>query len=169
MTGSVTEPVFLELVSAESDVVISALSPRGAMAGQVRPVNKRLISLSDRLGFGLGVILGGGSLLTAPGGPRLVDLPQFPAPVKAEALEMAGVLEDLEASPAGVDWFGISPASGFGAFAPGPTLGHYRTGTNVVLADQNGNSYISAGDLALAVLDEVHHPGHRRERFTVAY
>ncbi|MDR0593398.1 MAG: NAD(P)H-binding protein [Bifidobacteriaceae bacterium] len=167
--GSVTEPVFLESVAGESDAVVSALSPRGPMLGQVRIVNAQLIGLADKLGFRLAVVLGAGSLFTEPGGPRLADLPSFPAAFKPEADEMAEVLSDLKASPAGVDWFAVSPASGFGAFAPGQTLGRYRVGGDVVLADAGGNSYISAGDLANAVLDEIERPAHRRARFTVAY
>jgi putative NADH-flavin reductase len=139
------------------------------MLGQVRIVADELITLADKLGFRLGVIIGAGSLRTEPGGPRLVDLPSFPEAFKAEALEMAAVLADLEASPVGVDWFAVSPASGFGAFAPGETLGRYRVGQDVVLSDADGNSYISAGDLAGAILDEVQRPTHRRQRFTVAY
>ncbi|MDR1185899.1 MAG: NAD(P)H-binding protein [Bifidobacteriaceae bacterium] len=169
LAGSVTDPVFLESVAGESDAVVSALSPRGPMLGQVRLVDAELITLADKLGFRLGVIVGAGSLLVSPGGPRLVDQPDFPAEVRAESEEMASVLSDLEASPAGVDWFGVSPAAGFGAFAPGETLGRYRVGGEVMLTDDSGNSYISAGDLAAAVVDEVEHPAHRRERFQVAY
>jgi putative NADH-flavin reductase len=169
LTGSVTDPAFLETACADSDVVVSALSPRGSMLGQVRQTVGRLAGLADTLGFRLGVILGGGSLAVAPGGPLLMDTPGFPPEVKPEAQEMAGVLEDLRASPAGVDWFGVSPAPGFGAFAPGEALGRYRTGGDTVLADQAGESFISAPDLALAVLDEIERPVHKRRRFTVAY
>ncbi|MDR2565500.1 MAG: NAD(P)H-binding protein [Bifidobacteriaceae bacterium] len=169
LAGSVTDPVFLESVAGESDVVISALSPRGPMLGQVRLVDGDLIALADTLGFRLGVILGAGSLFTEPGGPRLADLPGFPPAFKAEADEMAQVLADLEASPVGVDWFGVSPAPGFGSSAPGERTGRYRTGGDVVLADESGNSNISADDLAIAILDEVDRPAHRRQRFTVAH
>jgi putative NADH-flavin reductase len=82
---------------------------------------------------------------------------------------MAGVLDELRASPAGVDWFGVSPAAGFGAFAPGERLGRYRVGGDVMLVDESGDSNISAPDLALAVIDEVERPAHKRQRFTVAY
>ncbi|MDR3106647.1 MAG: NAD(P)H-binding protein, partial [Bifidobacteriaceae bacterium] len=131
LAGTVTDPVFLESVVVESDAVIAALSPRGPMLGQVRIVDDGLVGLADKFGFRLGVIIGAGSLRTEPGGPRLADLPSFPEAFKAEALEMAAVLADLEASPIGVDWFAVSPAPGFGAFAPGETLGRYRVGQDV--------------------------------------
>ncbi|MDR3360530.1 MAG: NAD(P)H-binding protein [Bifidobacteriaceae bacterium] len=168
LEGSATEPAFLEAACADAEVVISALAPRGPMLGQVRPVNQRLAELADRLGFRLGVILGAGSLQAAPGGPTLAEGPDFPPAFKPEADEMAAVLADLRSSPAGVDWFGVSPAAGFGAFAPGQALGRYRVGGDVMLVDDAGQSQISAADLALAVLDEVERPAHKRARFTVA-
>jgi putative NADH-flavin reductase len=171
LAGSAADPAFLEAACADSDAVVSALAPRGPMLGQVREADRRLAGLADTLGFRFGVVLGGGSLRVAPGGPLLMDTPGFPAEVKAESQEMGAVLEDLRASPAGVDWFGVSPAAGFGAFAPGEALGRYRLGGDVLLADADadGVSFISAPDLALAVLDELEHPAHKRQRFTVAY
>jgi putative NADH-flavin reductase len=159
----------LEAAVAEADAVISALAPRGSMLGQVRLVNRELADLADQLGFRLGVVLGAGSLTLEPSGPPLVADPSFPAAFRAEAEEMAGVLDDLMASPAGVDWFGVSPASGFGAFAPGEALGRYRVGADTVLTDESGESRISAADLALAIVDELERPAHKRRRFTVAY
>ncbi|MDR2113920.1 MAG: NAD(P)H-binding protein [Bifidobacteriaceae bacterium] len=168
LEGSVTEPDFLEVGCAEAEVVISALAPRGPMLGQVRPVNRRLAELAEQLGFRLGVILGAGSLQVTPGGPTLAAGPDFPPEFKPEADEMASVLEDLRSSAAEVDWFGVSPAPGFGAFAPVQALGRYRIGGDVMLVDNDGQSQISAADLALAVIDEVEHPTHKRTRFTVA-
>jgi putative NADH-flavin reductase len=169
LTGSVTESAFLDLAVADCDVVVCSLSPRGPMLGQVRRVGLELQSLADRLGFRLGVVVGGGSLLIFPDGPALVDTEGFPESVVPEAREMAGVLDDLRSSPVGVDWFAVSPPSGFGAHAPGSPLGHYRLGIDVLLADEAGRSFISAQDLALAVIDEIERPAHKRVRFTVAY
>ncbi|MDR1119169.1 MAG: NAD(P)H-binding protein [Bifidobacteriaceae bacterium] len=169
LAGSAADPAFLEAAVAEVDAVVSSLSPRGPMLGQVRRVNQQLIALAETLGFRLGVILGGGSLAVAPGGPLLVDTPDFPDFVRPESLEMSEVLDDLRASPAGVDWFGVSPAVGFGAHAPGERLGRYRLGGDTVLADAAGNSFVSAPDLALAIVDELERPAHKRQRFTVAY
>jgi putative NADH-flavin reductase len=39
----------------------------------------------------------------------------------------------------------------------------------VLLTDAEGNSYISGEDLAVALVDEIETPAHRRARFTVAY
>jgi len=36
------------------------------------------------------------------------------------------------------------------------------------LTDETGESYISAADLATAVLDEIERPAHHRRRFHVA-
>jgi putative NADH-flavin reductase len=68
-----------------------------------------------------------------------------------------------------LDWFFLSPAAVFGAYAPGEAVGTYRVGDDVLLADAEGNSAISGADLADAVVDEIERPAHRRARFTVAY
>lgn len=149
------------------DVLISALAPRGEMAGLVRPNLEALLSaLPDSVR--VGVIGGAGGSLVAPGGPRVVD-EGFPEAFKAEALEAIGVLEDLQAEQSGRDWFFVHPAAGFGAFNPGTRTGTYRDGGDVLVTDAAGESFISGADLAVAVLDEIEHPKHHRERFTVGY
>jgi putative NADH-flavin reductase len=39
----------------------------------------------------------------------------------------------------------------------------------VLLRDADGNSTISAADLALAIVDEIETPAHRRARFTAIH
>jgi putative NADH-flavin reductase len=63
----------------------------------------------------------------------------------------------------------VSPAGGFGSYAPGEATGQYRVGGDILITDENGKSEISAADLAKAFVDEIENPVHRRERFTVAY
>ena len=110
-----------------------------------------------------------GSLHVGPGGPRLFDTPEFPAEYKPESLELAAVLDELRDSPEQLDWFYISPAAGFGAYAPGERTGTFRLGDEVLLTDSEGRSDLSGADLAVAILDEVENPTHRRARFTAAY
>ncbi|GAB3216986.1 hypothetical protein GCM10027586_10200 [Kineococcus gypseus] len=130
---------------------------------------RELAGLVRERGARLGVVGGAGSLLVAEGGPRLVDTEGFPDAFKPEALEAAAVLDDLRASEESLDWFYVSPAAGFGAFAPGERTGTYRTGGDLLLTDASGESFVSGDDFALAVADEVDSAAHRRQRFTVAY
>lgn len=167
--GDVLDPSVLERAVDGADVVVSALSPRGALEGHVREVDATLATLAAKAGVRLGVIGGAGSLLVAPGGPKVSETDGFPAAILPEATEMGTVLDDLRAGDGSLDWFYVSPAGGFGAFAPGEATGHYRVGGDVLLVDDNGDSNISGSDFGLAVVDEITTPAHHRERFTVAY
>lgn len=91
------------------------------------------------------------------------------SPTKPEVLTMADILADLQTAPEPLDWFFVSPAARFGAMAPGEARGTYRTGTDVLLTDDQGDSEISGADFALAFVDEIDEPGHHRSRFTVAH
>ena len=154
---------------ADSDVVVVTVAPRGDMAGRVHPGITELAAEAERAGVRIGVVGGAGSLHVAEGGPRLFDAPDFPADYKPESVEMAAVLDDLRAAPERLDWFYLSPPAGFGAFAPGEARGSYRIGGDLLLTDDEGNSFIGGADFGIAVVDEIEQPAHRRARFTVAY
>ncbi len=150
------------------DVVVIAVPARGDMLGKVRPAVAELVAaLAPPVR--VGVIGGAGGSLSAPGGSRLVDGADFTEEYKPEALEAIGILEDLQAGPAARDWFYVHPAGGFGAWNPGERTGAYRDGGDAVVVGDDGESYISGADLAVAVIDEIENPKHRRERFTVGY
>lgn len=169
--ADVREEAEVEALLEGADVVISALSPRGDMADRevFRTAQQAIARTAQAQGARLGVIGGAGSLLVAEGGPKLVDTPDFPTEFADEPRTLDAVLQDLRGADEGLDWFFVSPAAGFGSFAPGEATGAYRLGGDVLLTDENGKSFISGADLALAVLDEIDEPTHRRARFTVAY
>jgi putative NADH-flavin reductase len=150
------------------DVVVAAVPARGDMVGQVRNNVAELIAELPAE-VRVGVIGGAGGSLIAPDGERLVDQPSFTEEYKPEALEAIGILEDLQSGAAGRDWFYVHPAGGFGAWNPGERTGTYRDGGDVLVTDEDGESYISGRDLAVAVVDEIETPKHSRERFTVGY
>ena len=150
------------------DVVVLAVPARGDMLGKVRPAVEELVaSLPPHVR--VGVIGGTGGSLVAPGGPRVIDGPDFTEEYKPEAFEAIGILEDLQSGPAARDWFFVHPAGGFGAWNPGERTGSYRDGGDVVVTDAEGESYISGADLGVAVIDEIENERHSRERFTVGY
>lgn len=163
------DPAYPATVVADADVVLEALSPRGALTGRIGEVIRAVAVAAQAAGVRLGVIGGAGSLAVIPGGPRLLDTPEFPAEYRPESLELAEVLDELRGSPEQLDWFYVSPAAGFGAYAPGERTGTFRLGDDLLLSDAEGRSELSGADLAVAILDEVENPTHRRARFTAAY
>lgn len=151
-----------------AEVVVVSVPARGEMAGLLRPAVAELVATLQP-GTRIGVIGGAGGSLSAPGGPRVIDLPSFNDEYKPEAFEAIGILDDLQTSDASIDWFYLHPAGGFGVWNPGERTGSYRDGGEVIVTDADGESFISGADLAVAVVDEIESPKHSRERFTVGY
>lgn len=110
------------------------------------------------------VVGGAGSLEAAPG-LKLFDTPQFPAAYLGEA-KAGGAFLDLLKAEAALDWTFLSPSALIG---PGERTGTFRLGTDQLLVDAKGDSAISAEDYAVAMVDELENPKHRRQRFTVGY
>ena len=113
------------------------------------------------------VVGGAGSLEVTPG-VRLIDTPDFPEAYKPEAGGGAAFLELLRAVD-DLDWTFLSPSY---LFVPGERTGKFRLGTNELLTSVEGNpisSTISYEDYAIALVDELEHPRHIRQRFTVGY
>jgi len=140
-----------------ADVVIGSLAPRGELAGKVAGIYQQLPTLAktprDRL-----ILIGGwSSLRPAKGAPRFTEGDGVPEQFRAEAQEMAGVVDWLEAADRGVDWLFVSPAAVYGSFAPGERTGAYRVGDEVALQAPDGSldTEISGADFAKAVADEV--------------
>ena len=169
VTGSLLEPGSLAQTVHDVDVVFETMSPRGDLAGRLEGVVDELIRLADAAGVRLGVLGGVSSTLVAEGGPRLFDVSPTPPPeVLPEIQTGLNLLDALQEAPESLDWFYVSPAQVFGAWNPERVTGAYRISDDVLLKDENGESYISATDLALAVLDEIEQPRYRRRRLHVA-
>ena len=168
VTGSALDHDILEQ-AAEAEVVFEALSPRGDMAGKVEDVYTQLLVVAQKSGARLGVLGGVSSVLVSPDGPRLFDVSTPPPEVLAEVELGLFKLDALREAPETLDWFYVSPAAEFGAWVPSVETGSYRTSDDVLLTGPDGKSEISAGDLAIAVLDEIEEPAHLRARFHVAH
>ncbi|MFB2554389.1 NAD(P)-dependent oxidoreductase [Herbiconiux liangxiaofengii] len=170
-TGTMTDPDSRRSSVVGADVVISALFPRGELAGNLAEVDAELARAAAAAGARFGVVGGFSALRTEPGGPRMAEQgdlgmpPEFVAVVK----EMMAVLQKLETLEPGIDWFYASPAAQFGSHVPGEARGEYRVGGDVALFDAEGVSAISGADYASAVLDEIEQPRVHRAEFGVAY
>ncbi|HAQ89289.1 MAG TPA: 3-beta hydroxysteroid dehydrogenase [Pseudomonas sp.] len=109
------------------------------------------------------VVGGAGSLEVAPG-QRVIDLHDFPEAYKAEASGGAAFLEQLR-QVTELEWTFLSPSA---EFVPGERTGQFRVGKDALLSNAQG-SRISFEDYAVALVDEIEHPAHVRQRFTVGY
>lgn len=110
------------------------------------------------------VVGGAGSLEVAPG-VKLVTTPGFPAQYKAEA-EAGSTFLDLLRQEKDLNWTFISPSA---LFIEGERTARFRLGTDQLLADASGKSWITFADYAIALADEIERPVHLRQRFTVGY
>ena len=166
--GSVLDADVLDRVLEGRDVVVSALSPRGDMAGKVEGVLADLVSRLGGTPTRLGYIGGASSLLTEEGGPSLWDVSKdhVPDEVRPEVQTGLDTLAMLQESPESLDWFYVSPPQDFGSWLGTPSTGSYTLGGDVLLRNADGASTISADDLALAIVDEIETPAHHRRRFT---
>ena len=169
--GSAADANVLDAVLPGRDVVYSALAPRGDMAGKLEGVIDVLVSRLAGTSTRLGYTGGASSLHTEAGGPTLweVSKDNLPAEVKPEIETGITVYSTLQASPESLDWFFVSPPTDFGSWLGTPDKGTYLLGGDVLMKDANGNSTISAADLAIAVVDEIEAPTHHRARFTAIH
>ena len=155
-----------------AQAVISAYGPPPDKTEQLLGVTKREIAAVQQVSQQasstehaprLIVVGGAGSLEVAPG-VTLESAKDFPAAWKPIAQAHEKALELLRASS--IDWTYLSPSA---FFEPGPRTGKFRLGQDTLLTDANGKSWISMEDYAIALVDELEQPQHRRQRFTVGY
>ena len=153
------------------DAVVSAYNPGWTNPDIYNESLKGLQSIQAgvrKSGIKRFIVIGGaGSLYVAPG-VQLVDSPQFPAEWKAGALAARDYLDILKKEEA-LDWTFLSPAIEMHQGTSGIRKGVYRSGLENPVFDEKGKSVISVEDIAVAIVDELEHPAHIRERFTVAY
>ncbi|WP_305789622.1 NAD(P)-dependent oxidoreductase [Symbioplanes lichenis] len=163
--GSVLDADVRRQIVAGADVIVSALAPRGDMAGTQVEILSDLARQAK--GTRIGVVGGFGSLRPEPGAPRFVDTDALPEEYKPESREMLEVKEALAAGDA--DWFYVSPAAAYGSYAPGEATGSYRTSGEIALFDADGKSELSGADFAKAIVDEIEKPQYQRAHWSVAY
>lgn len=156
-----------ELVKGH-DAVISAYNPGWGNPDiyneQIRGY-KAIISGVKRSGIRRLLVVGGAGTLEVAPGLLVLDTTNFPEQVKGGVLATRETLYMLKEEKE-LEWTFLSPPS---SIAAGERTGHYRVGKDQLLKDEKGESKISTQDYAVAMLDELEHPQHIRERFTVAY
>ncbi|GAB3497095.1 hypothetical protein GCM10027440_50190 [Nocardiopsis coralliicola] len=126
----------------------SLQGPRPPRSAGVRPAAGRRYRVEEGAGGGRRVEAAPCQVLDARGAVRHRDAAQYRA---------------CRSHPYG-GWVYLSPPA---VLEPGARTGRYRRGTTTLLVDEAGGSRIAAGDLAIAVLDELEKPSGE-QHLTVA-
>ncbi|HET7725580.1 MAG TPA: NAD(P)H-binding protein [Propionibacteriaceae bacterium] len=145
----------VELAQAADAVVFAVPTDRtGGPAQPVVDAHRRIIAARPAARL---LVVGGAGSLQSEGG-LLVDGPEFPDAYKGEARAFTTILGDYRSSD-GLSWTLVSPSP---VIAPGDEKG-YVLGT-----DSPAGDFVTTGDFAAAVLDELEKPTYVGRRFTVA-
>jgi uncharacterized protein len=148
------------------EVVVDAFSTPPGQAYQHVDLAARLVGLvrettAPRLFF----ILGCGSLMTGADRHLVVeDLREAPG-AEAWIATPENQVKELQflLGVDNVQWVGVSPSM---TFPPGEASG-VVVGADELLVAPDGVSRVTTGTMAVAILDEIEHPVHHQERFTV--
>lgn len=151
----------------DHDVAVSALRPPDGREAKLVELTKSVLAASAKSGK-RALIVGGAASLKVPGqgGRTVLTAPGF---LPEEVVPIARACQDqfeLCMVDDQADWTYLCPPA---MLMPGVRKGLYRTGTDTLVIDDDGNSAISMEDFAAAMIDEAEIPRHRRTRFTVAY
>ncbi|MFF7988901.1 NAD(P)-dependent oxidoreductase [Kitasatospora xanthocidica] len=167
VVGDARNPEDVARIAAGQDALITATRPAPGSEHELAVATKGLLAGVAGTGVRLLAVGGAGSLaVPGAGGMTLVEDQGFPAAIRPIALACNEQYEAYRAAGAEVDWTYLSPAA---LLEPGVRTGRFRLGRDELLVDADGNSAISMEDLAVALLDEVETPAHRRARFTAGY
>lgn len=151
-----------------ADAVISAYNPGQGTEQRLLDATRTLIAAAGQAGVPRVIMVGGaGSLEVAPG-VTVIDSGHLPKEWLAIAIAHRDALEWIRSSKeaADLDWTSFSPAA---FIQPGERTGKFRLGGDHLVSDAQGQSRISAEDYAVALVDELEHPQHIRQRFTIGY
>lgn len=152
VTGDATEPDDVAKLATGHDAVVSTLGPSDDEPPEV------LTEMMDAVVEGLRrteverlVWTGGAGGLEVGPETMLIETADFPEewkPVARAAIDAYDVLSDVE----DLEWTYLAPAA---LIEPGDRTGEYRTADRELVADDEGDSYISMEDFAVALVDEL--------------
>jgi uncharacterized protein len=168
-TADTTDLASLVGAIRDHDVVVSAVTDRSTADRSIIPATaEALLEAAPAAGVPRVAFVGGGGSLEVESGVRAIDRPDFPEQYRAEAEAQAQALDILRSRGDGLGWTYLSPPPHH--LLPGEKKGGYgvQAGDSPVV-DEQGESRITAGDFAAAMVDELEQHRFSRRRFTAAY
>ena len=159
-----SDPQKIEAAIDGADAVVSAYAPPQNDSDAIVGVTQRQVEALNHGAKARLVVVGGAGGLNVAPGVTLVDSGYLPEAYLPIARAHVKALNILKASD--TDWTYMAPAA---YFEPGERTGKFRIGKDELIANEQQDSRISMEDYAIALVDELEQPRHRRQRFTVGY
>ncbi|MFM0632151.1 NAD(P)-dependent oxidoreductase [Paraburkholderia xenovorans] len=160
-------------IIAGTDAVVSAFGPPKddaryfsdvSYTDQLAEVTGRAIAAVRKASAPRLIVAGGcGSLWFSPG-VTVLDSGRWPEKLIPIATSHFKTFAALKASD--INWTYFSPPM---RIDPGVRTGKFRLGGDHLLVDEQGRSWASFEDYAVALVDELEQPAHECARFTVGY
>jgi putative NADH-flavin reductase len=159
IAGDVTSAADVERAAAGQDVAISAAVDLSVPAHEFFTASARALAGGlAKAGVGRLVVVGLASVLPGASGSALMDEPGYPNEYRSFSLGHAAGLAELRTCD--LDWVYIAPAGDFEHEGPG--TGRYR-----IAEHGDADSRITYPDFAIALLDEIEKPRHRRTTVSI--
>ena len=146
------------------DAVISAYGPPQDNTDEIVEVTRRQVEAVKRAGNPRLLVVGGAGGLNVAPGVTLLDSGYLPDAYKPIATSHVRALNVLKTSD--IEWTYLAPAA---YFEPGERTGKFRLGKDELIANEKQESRISMEDYAIALVNELEKPEHRKQRFSVGY
>jgi putative NADH-flavin reductase len=149
------------------DLAISSLRTPSGQEGDVVGLTRSILKGASVAGVRV-IIVGGAARLRLPNGSphTVLSDPGFLPESVVPTARASFAQYELCMSNADVAWTYASPSA---LLRPGTRRGKFRTGTDTLLLDADGNSEISMEDFAVALVDEAQNAQFKRTSFTVGY
>lgn len=166
VSGDATDADQIAQLATGHDAVVSALGPSededpAVLTAMIDAVIEGL----RRAGVDRLVWTGGAGILQVGPDTRLIETEDFPeawVPVASAAIDAYGHLTDAE----DLQWTYVAPAA---LIEPGERTGEYRTAVDELVTDDEGDSYVSMEDFAIALVDELESDAGVHEKLGVGY
>lgn len=167
-----TDVEALSKVVAGKDAVISAYNPgwgNPRLYEELLENYPKIIEGVKKAGVQRLLVVGGAGVLYVQPGMRLMDSGTLPAELMPAVRGEGELFLNVLSKDNDIDWAYFAPPANLGNMGKGIRTGKYRLGTDTLLVDEKGDSFISVEDYAVAMIDELEQEAHHKALFTAAY
>lgn len=167
-----TDVEALSKVVAGKDAVISAYNPgwgNPRLYEEILENYPKIIEGVKKAGVQRLLVVGGAGVLYVQPGMRLMDSGTLPAELMPAVNGEGELFLNVLSKENDIDWAYFAPPANLGNMGKGIRTGKYRLGTDTLLVDEKGDSFISVEDYAVAMIDELEQEAHHKALFTAAY